>query len=251
MGRRTNIRRTGRGGGGGSGGGGVTYQSILGPNLVFMLHSQMLVSEPVAGESDAWTDAISGTRTIVQAVPAQRMLYAAAGATFGGKRVLQSDRVAQRFLAAVGLGTIVPLGAKPWLYMRAAYLAVGAAEGNAAACGTNNDQMVFITNAGGTNYRKIGPSATTIDVAGINTAAHDWSSWSDPVNRNFMIDATLQQDTTNAAIANDLTAFAVGNTPGATRYSRVAIALILMCTAYPGAGPAAAAVARAQAEFPP
>jgi hypothetical protein len=232
------------------------YQAILGANLVAMWDAQYGVSGP-AGFVDTWRDQIGG-RVLAAPTAAQRPVYAADGSRFGGKLVVQCAITALKELKASGLSGLLTAGSRPWLFIVARnrnppngtfpfFVAVGTSAAS--------HFVLRVTSGGGAFQALLGDGAafdiaTTVAAADANV--HNMSAWPDGVNLNLLVDSTLTQAAGIRTLQSDTTDIAVGTaSPVDTVISDTSIALMLLCTAYPGAGPAASTSALAAVEYPP
>lgn len=254
MSRRVNIRRGGGGGGGGSGdGGGVSYQSILGSNLIALFHSQLGIAT-VSGNVDTWTDQVGGR--VVQAVSAgQRPVYAPDGVLFGGKSVVQCAVAGNKSLIAGGLTGFIAVGQRPWCFLRSRTRAAQT-NGDAVSLGSTADGFLTITeDATNTNLVSIFAGAAVIGPLK-DTNAHTRSFGFDGTNHQLTVDASTFNVAYAGGIggANPITRIAIGaigwSVSGADNTSNESIAAYLICAAQPTAAQRAATIALLNAEFP-
>jgi hypothetical protein len=232
---------------------GASYSSILGPLLVEMWHSQLGIAT-VTGNVDTWTGQIGG-RVLPAIDAAHRPPYAADGSFFGGKSVPQTAKAAALALrSAIAFPTPLALnGTRPWLYYRGRFRTAVSAGADtilgvaSAAADTMTTQILAAS-----QLRVFWDGATNLNGPTADTSVHDFQAYKDGVNKNFVVDSTAFTAADAGTIGADMVRLAVG-TSGSVNSNQAdaSMALILFCSAYPGATAVAQIRALAAAEFPP
>jgi hypothetical protein len=232
-------------------GGRATYQSILGPLLAAMWHSQLGVAL-VGGEVDTWTDQIGG-RVVQAPAGAQRPAYAADGTKFSGKNVVKTVRSSSKCLRSAAFASLYAPGSLPWQYIVGRYSAIagGAAQSLAGAGvnATSNNQLQI--NAAGTF--QVYCDGAALLVAGVaDTLRHSFQWWPDVTNMNLSLDNAAPATTAILGpVAGAGTSYGVGTLASSpAQFADASVALILVCSSKPSTAQVAAIEALASSEFP-
>lgn len=242
-----------RGQRGGDGAPIATYQSILGPLLVEMWHSQLGIAT-VSGNVDTWTGQIGG-RVLQAPAAGQRPVYAADGSVFGGKSVVQCAVTGSLCLSTGTIAQLIASGTRPCVVSVHRYRATAGV--NPVAFDFYKAGIADVFTSYKTGGAAFGCSinafgGSQVSGAAIDTARHCESLW--PDGTNLVLDLAGSQATAafSGSLTNNITGVGVGCIGNASsNFSDTSHALLILLSAYPGAAALAAVQALAASEFPP
>jgi len=233
----------------------VTYQSVLGPLVKAMWHSQLGIAKTDLGGgswvTDTWTDQIANA-VLPAPSGAQRPPYMPDDGIFGGKSVVQTAITGSKILFSSTLSGIAASGTRPWLFAYGRFR--DSAGTNEFAVGAGGILRSLAVRDAFGNFAA--SDVTTVNVnsgVALNFVPHSMECWADGTNLNLQLDAVKY----SAAYALDINTALTNVCVGAScQYGDAAIgnysaALIIICSAYPGAATAALIRSMAAAEFPP
>lgn len=235
----------------------AAYQTLLGATLVEGWDVRAGVT--VNSGMQAWA---GQQRGIVLVESGARPVFAADGSTFGGVPVLQARKDSPDMamkIDSIGGAPLSASGSRPWVLARYRYRTVpGGGQDTAivsgGVSGVSNNMNLTARGAASQLRGSINDAvsgAHALEASITDTAVHTLDLWADGTNLNMMRDATLTSVANTAAIAADVTALSIGKlASGGFWYGDVSVALVLWCSAYPGATVAAAVRARVALDFP-
>lgn len=229
-----------------------SYQNILGGLLLELWDAR--AGTAFSGSAFiSWTGLIRGITFSAPAVP-QRPNWAADGANFNGRNVVQCATSGTKCLKVAGLSGFMPAGSRPWIFGVARYRTLGAGGAFPALYdfgGAASDLIITsLTPGGAGSSLRAYWSPTVVTGPAADTNVHGTATWLDGTNENLSVDGSNTSGANAAALSADITNIAIGN--GVTTdavCSNTSHAMRLVCSQYPGAAAAAAVLALAKADW--
>jgi hypothetical protein len=240
------MRRDVRGGGRGAP---ATYQSILGPLLVEMWHSQLGIAL-ASGNVDTWTGQIGG-RVLQAASAGRRMLYQTDAAFSSGKLFPISVAGSTSGVEGVGLTPFFLSGSRPWIISVFRFDSMTGVAGIPIIVydtTLGNGGPSLLENAGGNTISGLGAAGIVFsDTASAHTFEQGYAAnGQDSVGVDGVYNSA---GATGLTIAQDRTAVRIGTNSSALHPTNAAHALHLFCSARPSTQRIVDVTALARAEF--
>lgn len=233
---------------------GASYQSLLGGSLVDYWDAAFGIAT-VSSNVDTWTGQSAG---IVLQAPsgAQRPPYAADGAVFGAKSVVQCTTTGTLVLRCTTLNpALIPAGSRPWMGVcgrirtsaTANLFGIGRVADGAGA------QQMDVYSLSGDLHMQVAAADKVVLAGGVATTRIFFEIWADGVNAYIAKDgvntsAVFAGSTSGACdrIGVGDNAITAGGSPADMSFAQV-----FLCNAYPGAAAAAGVRALSLAAYPP
>lgn len=232
-----------------------TYQSILGPNLNTLWHSQLGIA-PLTGPVDTWTDQI-GNRVAQAPAAANRPVYAADGSLFRGKRVvqcLQDPGTGPLWMQTAQLAGAFPLtGQRPWIFACLHWRDLTAATHSAFSLADLADTSPVWFNGTATQTSWRNPTSGTTVTTGATpgtTLQYTMNGWCDGTNSSLVLNGGAATTAATAnALAGDIVRVRFAATGSGANSGSVSIAVFGICFAQPPATQVTALNALIASEF--
>jgi hypothetical protein len=224
----------------------LVYSQLLGGNIADIWHPNFGVRLNSLGIA-SWDGLVHGTSLVASGNPT----FVADGTTFGSKKIIKCTTSGSNALHNSSAPTFLAAGSHPWVLIRGRWRTVPGADSMMIDLGVaGSSNLLSIASRSGAGQGSQGDINTIAQTGVTPTDVCNFECWSDGVKLFAGIDGATAGVANVAGLTTAVTSIALGQTGGATWFSDLSIALVIIAPAYPGADIASRIRAFAETEFP-